>query len=241
LARLKRPSGKINWPEAQAHQPHTAQNPSLIRLGLSYQPDIGTGVSVQMRPAYYDRLGSDTAKPAYASLSMLDFTVGFYDQQVILEDVRFVKLESHALKTGLPNEPGSTWRMNFGLKQKVAPCDHCWAFDGTFGIGKSTRLSDSGMGWVMLNATLEAPSDNYLYASIDSGFSYDISSKWRNEWVASGKINASLTPDFEWDFAWNQRLTLSKDYDARLSVNYTKPLNASEPQWRTQLSSSFYF
>ena len=121
--RYNLPPGGHNHTHEKPVPPHEGRGPSLIQLGLSYDDDLGGGMKLNVRPAYYDSLDAGPEHAEFGELIMGQFKLTMLDSKVILDSVDFVSIQSLSTKaTGLPGDGHDSWRLKAGLQSARPDC-----------------------------------------------------------------------------------------------------------------------
>ena len=137
-----RESGKINSILAA---PHRGRNPSLIQLGIRGSSELGDGLFINLRPAYYDPLDFGPEHVKYGELIMGQLQMSVYDSKVILEGVDFLSTKSLASEaTGLPGDNRQSWQLKVGLQSVRFDCANtCLSLQFEGDRGYTIKLNQS--------------------------------------------------------------------------------------------------
>lgn len=136
--------------------PHMAQSPSTTRIGALYNTTLGHGERLQIRPAYFDTLSLDVARPANASLAMANLEVSRFKDVVNITRFDLINLEAlNTSFTGLPGDGSYSWRLNIGARKQNLECKHCLVPGIEAGIGQSMRLRSYGVFYYGIDGRLQ--------------------------------------------------------------------------------------
>lgn len=119
--------------------PHKGRKPSYIQLG-AINRDKNSGVSIKIRPAYYDTLDYASGHIKYSLLSMGELDLETRNDELIIKSLGIVKVESiQRNATGLPGDRMHSWYVNSGFINNSDDCDDCLDFlvNGGLGLSKS--------------------------------------------------------------------------------------------------------
>lgn len=90
--------------------------PLMVGLGLAHY-DGHSGLSVRLRPAYYDGLDINVGRPKFSTLTMMDTELFIRDGRPEIKRLDFVNVESiQPSLTGLDADKDSTWRFKAGYE-----------------------------------------------------------------------------------------------------------------------------
>ncbi len=121
--RFTLPPGLSKIDKLAAQAPHQGRSPSLLQLSTIDNNILGSGLSLNIRPAYYDSLDSNDSHVKYADLTMASFELAFIDDNLKLRNLDLIKINSLNTKaTGLPEDDNSAWRLKVGVNTKNLAC-----------------------------------------------------------------------------------------------------------------------
>ena len=117
------PPGGNNPAYEKPVSPDEGRDPGLIQLGPSYDDDLGGGMRLNVRPAYYDSLDGGAEHAEFGELIMGQVELSMFDDKVILDGVDFISIQSLATEaTGLPGDGYDSWRLKAGLQPARPDC-----------------------------------------------------------------------------------------------------------------------
>ena len=91
--------------------PHTGRSPSYVQAGIASHKEYGNGLSLIVRPAYYDALDSGREHVEYGELIMGQLSLESYSGLSRINSIDFVSIQSlNTNVTGLPGDTNSAWR-----------------------------------------------------------------------------------------------------------------------------------
>lgn len=158
LERLKLPPRTQRDDSAVVPQmpPHAGPRPNMVRVGMLSNDRLGQGVSLILRPAYFDRMSLDEGRIPHATLSMFEIELARFEQQLHLRRLDIVNLEHmNIAETPLPMDGGLAWRIKMGLQDHNLACADCLVGKMNGGLGKAVLLGEHGLGFVMLDGDLQ--------------------------------------------------------------------------------------
>ena len=130
------PPGRRGTVERIPESPGSGRRASLIQLGAVHNERYGDGVSVSLRPAYYDALDSGARQVKNSALSMGEVKLRMYDGDLKIRSLDVIKIESvHSSSTNLEGDRSKAWKLRLGLSQKNLSCTNCLSarFEGDIG------------------------------------------------------------------------------------------------------------
>ncbi|MBL4622602.1 MAG: DUF4105 domain-containing protein [Immundisolibacteraceae bacterium] len=108
--------------------PHQGRKPSMLRIGAIYHQRKGDGLSIRLRPAYYDALDAGPAHVAHSGLAMGEIELESFNGGFSLKRAEVVKISSVGQAiTGLPGDNGKVWRLRGGVERQNLSCSSCLA------------------------------------------------------------------------------------------------------------------
>lgn len=237
LERVQLPTGNGQTPVTGIEPPHTGPLPVMVRAGVTRNTLLGNGVTVRMRPTYFDALSLDTGRIPHATLTMLDLDVTAFNDKFRLSRLDLIHIEHLDIAhTPLPADGGWAWRVRAGFASHDLSCHPCVLPRLEGGLGKAMRLAAGVSGYGMVDLLLQ---ESYRDAgavagSARAGLLLDIEDGWKSnlEWERRSYLDG--TRDGEWIPKWENRFGSRRDRDVRLA--YRRHV-ASE--W--QAAISFYW
>lgn len=122
--------------------PHNGRKSSYVNVSPAYNDSLGSGVSLLIRPAYYDALDASSGHVADSALSMGELKLFITDNDISIRHIDFLKIESISSSySDVPDDKGESWKIKFGIRQKDLACSGCLMpyLEGDYGI--TTRLT----------------------------------------------------------------------------------------------------
>ncbi|MDD5471084.1 MAG: DUF4105 domain-containing protein [Sideroxydans sp.] len=239
LERLKLPPRTHPEDGVAPHRmpPHAGPRPNLVRVGMLNNDSLGQGMSLILRPAYFDRMSLDEGRIPHATLSMFDIELVRFEQSLRLRRLDVVDLAHMNLsETPLPGDGGLAWRLRFGLESHNLSCQDCLVGQVTGGIGRAVSLTDRGMAYVMADAFTQTPyaGSGNLGMAFNAGAIIAPSPAWKSSLEIGQRRYLGGTYAHMPTVRWENRFGSRRDMDVRL--NYEKRVAA---QW--QLAVSWYW
>lgn len=229
--RVKLPPSRNQWWEVPQRPPHEAQKPIMTQFSGFYSEKFGNGGSLRFRPAFYDLVSPDIARPLYSSLTVLDTEISVNEDRLWLKNLNILSIESLNLsKTGLRGDGGYAWRVLIGADQVRLDCNTCTVPKVEFGIGKAFEINDwlliyamidprlqtqfKGSGYLSLRpnlATLVTISDNLrIHAAAGRRFHIDRNKKAENIYHIEARLGSQRS--------WDIRINFQEHIDRRYGV-----------------------
>lgn len=165
--RVKLPPSKNQWWEIPQRPPHEAQKPIMTQFSGFHSEKFGNGGHFRFRPAFYDLVSPDSARPLYSSLSVLDTEISVTKDRLWLKNLNLLSIESLNLsKTGLKGDGGYAWRVLFGADQMNLACNTCTVPKVEFGVGKAFEISDWLLIYAMIDPRFQTQFEGSGYLSV---------------------------------------------------------------------------
>ncbi|WP_423187806.1 DUF4105 domain-containing protein [Alishewanella sp. d11] len=218
-ARLALPSGKPKQLILDDRPPHLSTYPSLFQISwvdTAYSPAL----ELRFRATYYDFLTANRDKALFSALSMFDMHLRLQDSSLQLYRFDLLNIENMNLsQTGLPEDGGLAWKVNFGYAPQDLRCRHCETVQLSGGLGKAWQL-EHGVIYAMQDGRVHQNRQGVGLLSADSriGTVFDFNSYWRMQ------LELGYRSYFDADaksFSWyrvQQRFGNSRHWDMRMSI-----------------------
>lgn len=143
------PPGKTNSQVSVVSAPHLGRSPSFAQLTAIENSELGSGLGINLRPAYYDVLDSSDSHVKYAALSMARLELTLLDDSVDIRNFDIVAIDSVSTKaTGLPSDRTTSWKLKAGLEHQDLSC--------TRNCLRATLQADTGYSVTSNNVLLTA-------------------------------------------------------------------------------------
>ena len=223
--RFNLPVGKVFKETYLSSPPHKSRRPSAIRMGV-VDNEQHTGLSIKIRPSYYDSLDADVGHVAYSSLVMFDTKLTYLENSLRLRYMDIMKVESvNSAKTGLPGDSGRAWKIRMGLVQQNLTCDRCVVarFDGDVGMARSIGDERAVMGGY-LGAALQnnRNGDGSLFAKSTLFLNVNLSQHLRMKFEAENRSHFDSDEGIETVLSLEGRWKFSNNWDARILAEKNK-------------------
>lgn len=207
--------------------PHKSRSASLIQISAAHNSNKAEGVSLRLRPAYYDPLDADTGHVAHAELAMADISFQVFGDQAALESLKVISIQSQKnYATGLPGDNNQIWKLQAGWRPASLGCeDHCLQSYLSGDIGYSWQMTGELLmgAYVGLAAQENREDQGHGYSDLSSFISYD----WRPDLAVRLEYEKRFYPEANQSVANNlttavvrYQPTSVQDWDLRLS--YTR-------------------
>ena len=227
--------GKANFVEKLAKSPHLARPSSYLQLGFIHNEIFGNGVSIKLRPAYYDQLDAESGHIRNGALKMGELDLEYIDSTLAIRSLSIFEVVSVSNQaTGLPQDGYDSWRLYLGLEKQDNKCINCADF--TFRANKGLSipvLKNTTIGGYIGGALIENYRDRgRVYISSNLTLNQSINKNWNflidlearkyleNEQLAKYNFKAETRyrAKFHHDYI-DFRLILSS-YETMLSFGY---------------------
>ncbi len=232
IERLRLPSGNSIWPTDNPPAPHEGQPPMLLQASTFENSNLGGGIELRIRPAYYDFLALDAGRAPNSSLSMFDLRTVFENNRMRFKSLDLVEIETLNLsRTNLPGDGGNAWKIKFGFEQQDLSCDSCTVFNIESGAGRAARITSSAVAYGMLEgrAQSSALESGTLAATARIGLAWDILPGWRTRFAVGERAymngNRAVDPIIHWEnrfgnhHDWDWRLTYEKHVASEIKAS----------------------
>ena len=138
LARFQLPPSESENLFTSKNQPHLGHRPSYSRLSFTHHKDLGGGISINLRPAYYDALDSDRGQTKFSGLSMGELEVAVTESDTYIKNLKLVQIESVPRNvTHLAGDSANSWGISVGFEQTSLECIDCLGFSSQAKTGYS--------------------------------------------------------------------------------------------------------
>ncbi|MDC0598630.1 DUF4105 domain-containing protein [Gammaproteobacteria bacterium] len=116
-------TNELEFPESS---PHLGRRPSQFRMGGINNSEMGKGLSLVIRPAYYDSLDSDYGHIRNSTLKMGEINLAILQDKLFLRSLNIISIESsNDNATGLPGDGNDAWRLKLSIEQQSLSCQDC--------------------------------------------------------------------------------------------------------------------
>ena len=224
--RIKLPALQTKWKTIPQRPPHEAQKPILTQLTGFHSEKYGDGLSFRLRPAFYDLISPDTARPTQSSLSIMDLELSATDERLWVKNFNLISVETLNLsKTGLQGDGGWAWRFNVGADQVNLACNTCMVPKGEFGVGKAIEVTDWLLVYAMIDPRFQSNYQDSGYASVRPNLSalITISNDFRINAVAGRRFYFNSDHTAESIYLVEGRLGSARTWDVR--INYQEHID----------------
>jgi hypothetical protein len=202
--------------------PHTGSRPSLIRLGLIHNSELGSGAQLRIRPVSYDLMDLDDGHIANSTLNMFNIEVTSISGKQRLTRFDLVDIKTlNISRTGLAGDGGLGWGLRFGLERANNSCRNCL-------LG---QLSVSGIKAKQLNSrlTIYAQAEVSYHSSFENG---SITATtllsavakpipgWKTQLVAGQRFSIDGYTETATIMRWENRFGDNPNRNVRFDVNY---------------------
>lgn len=206
--------------------------PGYTSLGFVDNDSLGSGVSVRIRPVYYDALDSSISHVPNSELSMGEVVLESIDDKFLVRQVTLFRVESvNGAVSGLPGDNGRSWTLGFGLIEQSPSCDNCLVarFEGD--IGRSIPIASNSTAGVYIggavqdnrngNGNLFVRGSAYWNGAI--GQRLRLRGRYESRSHLDGKLRfedvMSVEARYELSRGWDTRLRVQKNVTTEVSLS----------------------
>lgn len=154
--RLDLPSRQPYEPPQPRRDPGDDRSPGYVSTGYFETTNSVSGVSLRLRPAYYDNLDFSVSHVPYSELSMGEVVVDIVPEALRLRQATIFRVEAaNRSVSGLPGDTGNSWRLGVGAYQQFPDCDRCTVarFEGD--VARIVSLRDNLLLGLYLGGVLQ--------------------------------------------------------------------------------------
>ncbi|GHG59650.1 hypothetical protein GCM10010919_02380 [Alishewanella longhuensis] len=218
-ARLRLPPGPQTRLAFNDAAPHLSTYPSLLQVSW-IETEQKPALEVRFRATYYDLLTANRDKAMFSALSMFDLHLRQQNNSLQLYRFELLNIENMNLsQTGLPEDGGLAWKVNFGYAAENLACWRCQTVQFTGGIGKAWQVNNA-MFYVMQDGRLHQNQQYSGVLSTDSrlGTVFELDTVWRIQLEFGYRAYlGSAAENFVW-YRLQQRFGNSQRWDLRVAV-----------------------
>lgn len=223
--RFKLPSGSKFTGIGATKPPHQGRRPSYIQLGGMNNQVLGEGISINIRPSYYDALDAGSGHVDHSELKMGEVQLRYLDNKLFVRSLDIVGVKSVSSgTTGLPGDRGFTWGLKLGAEQQNLSCDNCLVarFQGDMGLAK--HLSNNAVVGINAGGAIQNNRHGYgsLYAKSSVFTHIRLSPETNFRATYESRAHMDSSQDSESIYAFEGRHSLSRNVDIRLLVERNK-------------------
>lgn len=226
-ARLRLPSGSAAPLLFEDRPPHLNTYPSLLQLSW-VATEQKPALELRFRATYYDLLTANRGGSSFSALSMFDLHLRQQDNRLQLYRFNLLNIENMNLsQTGLPDDGGLAWKVNFGYVPQHLACDRCQTVQLTGGLGKAWQLR-SGIVYAMQDGHVHKSFQDNGIASGDSriGTVYNVAPNWGMQLeLGYRSYFAAGAENFLW-YRLQQRFGNEQRWDMRVSIERQRSTEA---------------
>jgi Domain of unknown function (DUF4105) len=200
--------------------PHEGPKPSMIRLSLLNNAQLGPGIELRFRPTYFDLLSLDAGRLADSNVTMFDVKTIYADGRLSLRSLDLVNIETlNIAQTPLTGDGGWAWKVKFGFDSQDLSCSNCMTFNATGGIGKAMQLSQrfSLYGLTDFFAQTSHQGSGTLGAAPRFGLIGTPVNGWKSNLSAGEKYYFNGSKSSSHFYRWENRLGNQRDWDIRIA------------------------
>jgi len=226
--RYQLPTSIPQYDFSSDQNPHLGHSPSYAALGIKHDTRHGTGITLRLRPAYYDVLDAGYGHMPGSALSMLELNLAAYEHEQRIESLDFISIDNRPQRrTWLPHDTAPAWQLKAGVTQDDA--DATLELNLLGGYGYSRRIA--GITTTAL-AQLGIQGDGL--SEVYTGYQLSLQGAWRTDWRWSVDYRQQHWldgPRQETPLALQLRYSIARDADLRLRWD----------KQQTQVSLGYYW
>jgi hypothetical protein len=212
--------------------PHLGHSPSYITAGVRNNSELGMGISLRLRPAYYDILDASYGHVRGASLSMVDVSLTQYSSTTTIDYIKIVAIENlNGHTTKLPGDKSFAWNMLVGAEQESNACKGCLGYITTFGGGYTvSSLQGNLLLNTMINVGVKGNNLNsdilhvdarlFVNYSFNNKFSVTTSATHREYFNTNDHhVLTNIAKRYELAQNWDTRWSIDKDRETAINAS----------------------
>lgn len=215
--RFKLPPGQVFTPAQGLNPPHLGRNPSFLQIGSITNNKLGEGISVRIRPSYYDALDAGSGHVVNSELKMLDAEFVYLDKRLNLRQLDIISVEAvNGAQTGLPGDNGGSWRLKMGIEQQNLSCKSCLVARLQADKGFAKNIGNTLLG-VQFGGALQNNRYGYGAAYLKSSIfgNTKLSNKTNFKFEIEHRSHLDSVQKNEMSFSLEGRHSLAKNFDVR--------------------------
>lgn len=223
--RFTLPAGSQFGPISSTKSPHQGRRPSYVQMGAVNSQILGEGISITVRPSYYDALDAGSGHVDNSELKMGEVQLRYIDNKLFVRGLDIVSVKSVSSgTTGLPGDRGFTWGLKLGAEQQNLSCDNCLVakFQGDMGLAK--HLSSKAIIGVNIGGAIQNNRQGYgsVYAKTSVFTHVRLSAESNFRALYENRAHIDSVQGNESIYAFEGRHSLSRNMDIRLLVERNK-------------------
>lgn len=214
-----------DYKELKKTSPHHNRAPGYTQYSYTYNQVYGSGMSLYIRPAYYDSLDSSSSQAPFSALTMFSGKLNYFKNRLAIRQFDFVAIESvNTGHTGLAGDNGDAWKLRLSAEQQNLSCEDCLIFRAQGDIGIAQPFGDKNNIGVYIGGALQNNRNDY-------GAFYPKASLFTNLTLSPDlKIRGLYEKRYHFDSRHNEetiiqiegRYQLSHNFDTRLAIENNK-------------------
>jgi hypothetical protein len=200
--------------------PHEGSKPSMIRVSVLHNNQLGDGVELRFRPTYFDFLELDAGRIANSNLTMFDFRTVYAKNRIKLKSLDLVNIETlNVSPTTLPGDGGWAWKVKFGFENQDLSCGNCMTFNVTGGVGKTVSIANSVTAYGMIDFFGQTPylNSGTLGTVTRIGLIGTPIEGWKSNFMLGEKSYINGSQSNGRVVRWENRLGTQRNWDVRIS------------------------
>jgi len=219
--RFRLPPATSSNKDMERGGPENGRAPSYLSFGAFHNEILGNGMSIRVRPAYYDVLDSSVGHVPNSALAMLEMSLYVSDDGLFLRklDIFYVEAVNGAV-SGLPKDNGQAWVLAAGLQQQNLACGDCLVFRARADIGRSLAFGKHIVAGVYVGGALQDNRNRQGNAFVRTTAFVNLaeSDRFRMRAQYENRYHFDSLLDMEEVFSVEGRFVLSEHWDARLRL-----------------------
>ena len=206
--------------------------PMRFRLGAVLNGLLGPSLEVGTWANYHDLLGDESGHLKNAEVVTLDFRLRFSNNSFELTQFQLFNIQKFALNpTGIFGDYEWSWRARGGWEREHFGCSPCREFRMAGGFGRSVSFGGKDLEFVIVDLFGETKKNSW--SATTWGYAPHLGMMWSplDIWkirLEGGWFKSFSGPNKEYlRIRFDQRLTITQDWDFRLEIEQLESLEGS--------------
>lgn len=217
-ARFRLPVGEVFSSLEGKNPPHLGRKPSYIQVSGLTNSHLNGGLSIRIRPSYYDALDAGNGHVANSELTMADTEVVYLNNRLSLRKLNIVSVDAvNGGRTGMPGDNGKTWRLKLGVEKQSLSCKNCLVarFQGDIGLAKN--INDFAVMCVAVGGAVQNNRNDYgaFYSNVSAFTNLKVSNKTHFRMEFENRYHFDSNKGYEAIYSLQGRYRWAKNTDVR--------------------------
>lgn len=232
--RFSTPPGITDIDFSYKTSPHLSRNPSQFAIGFFDNENVGPGLDISIRPAYYDALDSDAGHIPLSALTMGKLSGRYYadNDKFRINTLEVFSVESvTSASTGLPGDRNNAWKIGLGAKPADLSCFNCLRANFDAHIGKTfymgSRVWTGGFMGAAVHSNRLGTGHATGYLSLDAFANIAETLRARIHLTGRRSLDGSYKEKFKGSLEVRYRFTTNNDLRFKFSRDVSKEFSLS--------------